>query len=250
LPKGLGLTAAKSLIVKREIGRRLPGVPVTSSIAKRLAVFPDLGIVYNRIQKNANTTTMLILDSLEVGKVRTITQSKGQHVLLFKAWMQGRLKLEKARYMVVVRSPYGRALSAFLYKFHVRGQYALREYGREFDISPTGFCDFLHWLRDGALDMDLHWDLQLNSLALPVEVFTDIVHVENYQNDMRDFLARVQENRGGTPFDIDFDKFRKLGSPHATRSQDKSVEYRTPMSDKLIAELYAADFEAFGYDRV
>lgn len=220
---------------------------MADKVVKRLAVFPELGVVYNRIQKNANTTTMLILDSLEVGRIRSITESKGQHILLFKAWMQGRLKLDKARNMVVVRSPFGRALSAFLYKFHVRRQYALHEYGREFDISPSGFGDFLQWLRDGALGMDSHWDLQFNSLALPVEVFTDIVHVEEYAAEMSAFLAKVQANAGLPTTQVNFELFRKLGSPHATQSKDKLDEFRTPLTEKCVAELYQADFEAFGY---
>ena len=68
LAKKLGLTDARAYLIAREIERRLPGTALDLVTAKRLALFPRLGVVYNRIQKNANTTTMLLLDWLEVGR--------------------------------------------------------------------------------------------------------------------------------------------------------------------------------------
>ncbi|WP_421693403.1 sulfotransferase family 2 domain-containing protein [Aestuariivirga sp.] len=247
IAKKLGLTDARALLIRRELERALPGTAIDKTTVKRLAVFPKLGVVYNRIQKNANTTTMLLLDSLEVGKVRSIPESKGQHLLFYRAWLTGRFSLAQARYMVVVRSPYSRALSSFLFKFEFFGDVAMRRYGQTFNISPAGFEDFLRWLRDGALGRDLHWDLQLNSLALPVGVFTDIIHMERYEADMRQFLAQVPHVSDQAAARLDFAALRKIGSPHATRAQDKRGDYFTPAARALVSEIFARDFEAFGY---
>ena len=248
LARKLGLTDARAHLIAHEIERQVPGLAMDRGIARRLAVFPRLGVVYNRIQKNANTTTMLLLDALEVGRLRSIPQSKGQHLLFYKAWALGRFSLKNARYMVVVRSPHARALSAFLFKFRFMRHTAMTRYGCEFDITPQGFMDFLVWLRDGALARDLHWDLQLKSLALPVGVFTDIIHVERYEAEMREFLSHT---RLGTPAALassDFERLRRLGSPHASGPKDKHDNFMTPLARRLVAEIYAEDFQAFGYD--
>jgi len=247
IAKHLGLTHARAYLIRREIQVRLPGVTIDTSTARRLAVFPRLGVVYNRIQKNANTTTMLLLDALETGRIRSIPESKGQHLLFYRAFLTGNFSLERARYMVIVRSPYSRALSSFLFKFGFMQHTAMTRYGRNFDMTPDAFYDFLCWLRDGALSRDLHWDLQLNSLALPVEVFTDIIHVEHYEPEMRSFLSRTRLGPTVGETHIDFAELRRLGSPHATRAQDKRVDFFTPQARRLVGEIYEADFKAFGY---
>jgi hypothetical protein len=249
IAKKLGLTDARASLLRRELARRLPGVEIGTDTVKRLAVFPRLGVVYNRIQKNANTTTMLLLDALETGRLRTIPESKGQHWLFYRAWLTGRFSLADARYLVVVRSPYSRALSSFLFKFGYWQEVAMAKYGREFEITPAGFLDFLTWLKDGALSRDLHWDLQINSLALPVDVFTDIIHAEHYEAEMRSFLSRTRLGPAGATAAIDFEELRKAGSPHATRAQDKRDNFFTPATRQLVNEIFAADFDAFGYAR-
>jgi hypothetical protein len=248
IARKLGLTEARAYLVGREIARYLPEVSVDREMVKKLAVFPRLGIVYNRIQKNANTTTMLLLDALETGSVRSIPDSKGQHLLFYKAWLSGRFSLQGARYMVVVRSPLSRALSAFLFKFDYHSSDAQRRYGRSFETTPTGFRDYLIWLRDGALSRDLHWDLQLNSLALPIAAFTDLIHIERYEVEMRAFLWRTRLGPAAAQLPIDFEDLRRRGTPHATTAQVNRKDFFTPESRRLVSDLYAEDFRAFGYD--
>lgn len=249
LAKKLGLADMRAHLLRREMARHLPEVEITTRAVKRLAVFPNLGVVYNRIQKNANTTTMLLLDALEVGRLRTIPETKGQHWLFYRAWLRGGFSLADARYLVVARSPYSRALSSFLFKFSHWQKVAMAKYGREFEITPAGFVDFLTWLKDGALSRDPHWDLQVNSLALPVAAFTDIVHAERYEPEMRSFLGRTRLGPEGASVCINFDDVRRIGSPHATSAQDKRESFFTPSARRLVGEIFAADFDAFGYDR-
>ncbi len=245
LAKKLGLTAARAHLIRREMQRRLPGIAIDPAGVKHLAVFPRLGVVYNRIQKNANTTTMLLLDALEVGHLRSIPQSKGQHLVFYKAWATGRFSLRDARYMVIVRSPYSRAVSSFLFKFGNRQEVALSRYGREFPLSPQGFHDYLLWLKDGALTRDQHWDLQIHSLAMPASAFTDVIHIEHYDAEMRAFLARIGQAEPARKFDLD--EIRRLGSSHATATKAKSGDHLTPANRALVSEIYAADFAALGY---
>lgn len=245
LAKRLGLTGLRAALIRREIERRLPGIAVNASAIKHLAVFPRLGIVYNRIQKNANTTTMLLLDALEVGRLRSIPESKGQHLVFFRAWATGGFSLASARYMVIVRSPYSRAVSSFLFKFGNRQEVAMSRYGREFELSPAGFHDYLQWLKDGALSRDQHWDLQVNSLALPAGAFTDVIKLENYDAGMPAFLSRVGGAQLASRYSLD--DIRKLGSTHATSTRARSGDFLTPANRRLVSEIYAADFTALGY---
>jgi hypothetical protein len=248
IARKLGLTELRAVLVGREIARHQPKVSVDRENVKKLAVFPRLGVVYNRIQKNANTTTMLLLDGLETGAVRSIPESKGQHLLFYKAWLSGRFSLQDARYLVVVRSPLSRALSAFMFKFDYHRSTAQRRYGRAFETTPEGFRDFLLWLQDGALSRDLHWDLQLNSLALPLAAFTDVVHTERYESEMRAFLGRTRLGPEAANLPIDFEDLRRRGTPHASKAQAKRQDFLTPETRRLVCDIYAADFRAFGYE--
>ena len=245
LAKRLGLADLRAALIRREIAQCLPGAAPNAAAIKHLAVFPRLGIVYNRIQKNANTTTMLLLDALEVGRLRSIPDSKGQHLVFFRAWATGGFSLAAARYMVIVRSPYSRAVSSFLFKFGNRQEVAMSRYGREFPLSPAGFHDYLLWLQDGALPRDQHWDLQVNSLALPASAFTDVIKLENYDVEMPAFLMRAGGTGLATRYSLD--DIRQLGSTHATGTKSRSGEYLTPVNRCLVSEIYAADFAALGY---
>lgn len=245
LAKKLGLTDARAWLIRREMQRRLPDVAINPAGIKHLAVFPRLGVVYNRIQKNANTTTMLLLDALEVGRLRSIPQSKGQHLVFYRAWATGGFSLGKARYMVIVRSPYSRAVSSFLFKFGNRQDVAMARYGREFALTPGGFHDYLLWLKDGALTRDQHWDLQVHSLAMPASAFTDVIKLENYDTEMRAFLSRLP--RPGAENEYSLAEIRQLGSTHATATKARSGDYLTPANRRLVSEIYAKDFAALGY---
>lgn len=245
LAKRLGLTDLRAALIRRELERCLPGVPVTAEAIRHVAVFPRLGVVYNRIQKNANTTTMLLLDALEVGRLRSIPESKGQHLVFFRAWATGRFSLGQARRMVIVRSPFSRAVSSFLFKFGNRQEVAMGRYGREFPLSPDGFHDYLQWLKDGALSRDQHWDLQVNSLALPASAFTDIIKLEAYDQEMPAFLARLGGPEIAGRYRLE--DIRKLGSTHATGTRARSGDFLTPANRRLVSEIYAADFAALGY---
>ena len=188
---------------------------------------------------------MLLLDALEVGRLRSIPESKGQHLVFYKAWITGRFSLRKARYMVIVRSPYARAVSSFLFKFQNRQEVAMSRYGREFAVSPAGFHDYLLWLKDGALTRDQHWDRQVHSLALPASTFTDIIHLESYDAEMHAFLAKIGQDKAAEAYSLD--AIRKLGSTHATGTQARRSDYLTPANRRLVSEIYAEDFSALGY---
>lgn len=245
LAKKLGLTDARAWLIRRELQRRLPGVAVNPDGIRHLAVFPRLGVVYNRIQKNANTTTMLLLDALEVGGLRSIPESKGQHLVFFRAWATGGFSLREARYMVIVRSPYSRAVSSFLFKFGNRQDVAMARYGREFELTPAGFHDYLLWLKDGALTRDQHWDLQVHSLALPASAFTDVIHLENYDAEMRAFLSSLPYPGAANEYSLA--EIRQMGSTHATATKARSGDYLTPANRRLVSEIYANDFSELGY---
>jgi hypothetical protein len=247
IKKVFGVPYLRNWVLERALKEAFPETAIQRKNLRRVAVFPRSGVIYNRIQKNANTTTMLILDRLETGNIRSIAASKGQNAIVIGAAIKGQLNLSGARSWLVTRNPYTRILSAFLYKFHFDGPAALRRYGRTFEISPRGFENFLLWLKDGGLERDGHWNLQVKSMALPAMAFTDIIRTEFYEDDLLAALKKVPAFSDADVASVDIKGLTKAGSPHGTSDIAKKVAFFSPRATSLVVELFHLDFLSFGY---
>lgn len=214
--------------------------PVRLRAASRVAVFPELGLAYNRIKKNANTSTVILLRHLESGNIEDRNAAK-QNVRRYVDLDNAQLDAIDALHLfVIIRNPYSRVLSAFMDKF--RSERYQRRFGR-FPISPDGFGDFLKWLEAGGLSRDAHWDLQTKLMMLPLSSYDSVIQFDNFREGLITLLtARGITVPDGALADLyPSDKMKKTGSSSKLR------EYYTPERIKIVQRLYAKDFSELGY---
>ncbi len=236
MDKTFGSAAKAYLTFCRKYGLR----NVNPRAHHRITVYPELGVMYNRVKKNANTTVVGLLRELETGQ-------SGHHRLAKKSSKRiNDLTYDEAegiwdyKLFTVIRNPYSRVLSAFLDKFR-SGEFRQR-YGT-FELTPDGFRDFIAWLEDGGLTKDAHWDLQKKLLILPLDRYDHIVRLETFEQDM----ASLLHDRG-----ITFDAARLLGSHPTDQKKRTSSDSRLrlfycPNVARRVAELYREDFAALKY---
>ena len=206
----------------------------------RVTVHPTLGLMYNRIKKNANTTVVGLLRELETGELghhRTAKKSSKRINDLSYEEAEG---IWNYSLFTVIRNPYSRVLSAFLDKFRF-DDYRQR-YG-SFSLTPEGFRDFITWLEDGGLTKDAHWDLQNKLMILPIDHYDRIVRLETFEQDMISLL----QSRG-----ITFDTTRLLGSHPTDQQKQTSSNSRLRLFyckgiAERVADLYQKDFAALKY---
>ena len=222
---------------------RLPQVcsmkDVNREALHRVAVFGRSKIVFNRLRKNANSTAMIALTRLENGLLLNSRTSKREACDLddFTALAYN---LSVFDWLLIIRDPYSRTLSAFLEKF--RREDYIRKYGN-FALSPDGFHRFLCWLKNGGLSADYHWNLQTAHLLLPTNYYSRIIRFETFDPD---FLRFLQDKNPS--IDSKFlAECTKLGTPHSTQSHAKIDTFYTKATTRLVSELFEVDFRTLGY---
>lgn len=207
-----------------------------------LAYFPRLGICYNRIKKNGNTSVVLLLSKFETGLDKPRKETKRALLSLGDLPLPEMMRLGRYRYCVVTRDPYTRVLSAFLEKFRL--EEFQRTYG-PFDLTPNGFGAFLQWLENGGLGQNRHWDLQSKITLWPLRDFDHVVRLESFATDFSRVLAasglEVDSSLLSQVLPQDVDK--------RTDATKRADEYYSPERRALVARLFDADFEAMGYSR-
>ena len=146
-----------------------------------------------------------------------------------------------------VRNPYTRLLSAYLDKIVGRrpeaGQIVAEAESLGFEAIDglLSFVDFLKCVEalaaKGAF-LDKHWRPQHHQLYPEAIRYNRIGKVEK----LRDDLGGVATELGMTANETS----RKFG--HETRATDQMQQYYSDEARALVARVYKADFEAFGYD--
>lgn len=207
---------------------------------KRVAVYPKLGLAYNRIKKNANTTVVMLLREMETGVVESRKTAKDNSPKIRDLSIPEILGVRKCFFFVVVRNPYSRVLSAFLNRFTDEG--SRQRHGR-FELNPRGFAAFVEWLKDGGLDKNAHWDLQTKLMLLPLEKYDFVVRFENFKPEMLSLL----ESNALTPPDGRLDGLYPTDTNKKTSADARLREFYTPRLIGIVADLYARDFDALGY---
>lgn len=207
---------------------------------RHMALFPELGLAYNRIKKNANTTTVMLLHELETGTVSPPQEVKDELPDYRDLSFRDLRHLHNFHTFVVIRNPYSRLLSAFLDKF--RYPTNLERYGN-FSLDPLGFSRFVVWLKDGGLNADGHWDLQKKLMLLPLNAYDSVVRFENYSEEMGNLLSR----RGLV---VQPDKLQRLypqDRGKKTSASAKLTQYYSPEIQEIVQHLYEEDFAELGY---
>lgn len=226
----------------RQVLSRRFGHEANWNAANALTFYPGLGLAYNRIKKNANTTTVILLREMDTGRVEDRGVAKDNSLKFSTLPFSKSLTLRDYFYFVTVRNPYSRVLSAFLQKFQL-GDYQ-EKYDR-FEVTAHGFEKFVRWLGDGGLEKDGHWDLQVRQMFLPPAQYDAVVRMENFEPEMtalfeRNGLVPPQGRLQGLyPSDIN----------KKTSADRKLREFYLPATIDLVADLYGRDFETLGYSR-
>jgi hypothetical protein len=237
-PERIATTALAASIV----GGRFGPSKINHRAWKKIAVYPSLGLAYNRIKKNANTTVVMLLREMELGAVESRAVAKNNSRVFLDLSFSEIMALRKTRFFVVARNPYSRVLSAFIFRF--REEQYRKRYGA-FDLTRSGFTDFVHYLNDGGLNKDGHWDLQAKLLFMPLEKYDYVVRFEKFKADMLSMFAA--ENL--TPPEGRLEGLYPSDVNKQTSSDTRLSEFYTPETMKIVADLYAEDFQKLKYSK-
>lgn len=212
---------------------------VNPSAFGRLVFFPRIGVMYNRVRKNANSTTMVALSNLESGVLLDARSAKSSAIQWHHIRTQF-MDISRFKRLLIIRDPYARTLSAFREKF---SKQMYKDRWGKFELTPRGYLDFLLWLRDGGLNVDSHWDLQIKSIALPLKSYSHVFRFENLDYALFDFLRHCK----ATISEEFFVESVRNGSRHATGSSGVLNQFYGKESSRIVSELFEKDFLSLGY---
>ncbi|RST87539.1 hypothetical protein EJC49_04760 [Aquibium carbonis] len=224
------------------LGPRFGRQGINVGASRHVALYPRLRLAYNRIKKNANSSTVTVLTEIESGRRLDDRPAKSASLHMQKASPLQVLKARDYHYFVIVRDPYSRVLSAFLNKFG-KAEYQ-RRFGA-FDLDRRGFRDFVAWLAKGGLDEDPHWDLQKKMLFMPLSRYDSVLTFEDYPH----CFAGLLESRGiALPADVET-TLAQVNLETRTRARSKMAAFYDEGIATLVRDLYEEDFDALPYDR-
>lgn len=213
-----------------------------------VAIFPKLGLIFNRIKKSGNTSIVATLSEIEgkiiddVGELksmRTVHAADFHSIVMMRSW----------KTLVVVRNPYNRSLSGFLEKVA-----SGKSRNGRFDFYPgfgeqsaEAFEQFLEHLKEHDYGKNRHFFRQTDLLFQNLSKYTCVAKLENLAQEIVPLLIDL----GCDPIAA-----RKFYSPHDLEKKEtgkitnssKRTSMISPKAKKLIQELYREDFEQFGYD--
>lgn len=209
--------------------------------SSHLALYPRLGLAYNRIKKNANSSTVMLLSEFESGRKPDVRLAKTSSLHMRKATPMQVWRAREYHYFVIVRDPYSRLLSAFLNKFS-KAEYR-RQFG-EFALDREGFRAFVAWLGNGGLDKDPHWDLQKNMLFMPLPNYDSVLRFEEYPQCFANLLVsrgiRLPETFETTLATVNLET--------RTRARSKMAAFYDDDIAVMARTLFGADFDTLLYD--
>lgn len=212
-----------------------------------VAVFPKLGLAFNRIRKSANTSVTAFLTELERGvQIESAHDAKVESIRPYAlSWADAR-RFPQFYSLVVVREPYARVLSAWLNKMEGDAPRGFRHFPGHGLTGPEGFEAFLAFLDQGGLHSKRHWTPQVDLMFQPAERFSRVARLERLADDMAGCLA-----------DIGLDPVlaQSLAQPHRLEVGTKKITgaanrldgYYSAKGRAIVARLYRADFDTFGY---
>lgn len=218
------------------------GAEMNAAALRRATVHPELGLVYNRIKKNANTTVVLMLRELEGHVVTDRRASKRSLTTLLELDRDGIAALAKHHHFLVVRHPFSRVLSAYLDK--MREDKYRRKFGA-YEATPEDFARFVTFLENGGLRRDAHWDLQTKLMLLPLARYDTVIRFESFYDDMMAMLKRL----GLEPPEGRLTSIHPADKGKETKASEKLAAFYDAALMERVGRLFASDFEALGYER-
>lgn len=205
-----------------------------ASLDSRVAIDFELGFLYNRVLKAANTTIIATLASLK-GK------TDGNPKDLFRT--PSDLNENEAQQIpslfefAFVRNPYSRTLSAYLDKI-ARGKRQPLELAKK-SGHPPSFEDFCIYLEHYGLYENPHWAPQSSVLLLSTNEYDFIGRTESLDSDLDVVVRQLRSHIGGSGM-VD----RQL---HRTGADALIQDYYTAECQRIVGSLFRDDFRRFGY---
>ncbi|WP_436641972.1 sulfotransferase family 2 domain-containing protein [Microbaculum sp. FT89] len=140
----------------------------------------------------------------------------------------------------VVRNPFARILSAYLDKICKQGILRNKHFIQN-DIpldANISFVDFLESLDPNTSVFDRHWRRQVDNLFVGQIDIDKIYYLENFDETADDLAGALSVKP----------RFQKR-APHATGASGEFKRHYNDRAIELVLDLYAADFEIFGYSK-
>jgi hypothetical protein len=109
-----------------------------------------------------------------------------------------------------------------------------------FDDGRASFRGFCRYLSAGGEAENAHWMRQTRLTNL-MDRLDIIGHVETLETDMRRIVQRIGRD------EVHFGAMERAG-PAPTGASTRLAEYYDDECRQLVASVYAADFQAFGYE--
>jgi hypothetical protein len=219
-----------------------------------LAIYPDHGLIYNRLKKSGNTTIVAFLNEVLVGNSYADARELKSKLVRPSDLSAGELRSLNGYYsFTFVRNPYDRVLSAYLGAAMDRkrgGSVRVRNSLRRFYFRGEGreqFHEFLEFIDSGGLYADRHWWPQADLLFQPAKDFSFIGKLENLATDMQAVLRAIGvdpelSHRLHKPHEIELRTGSKIRS-----ARTKTQEYYSPRARAIVEKHYRKDFELFQY---
>jgi hypothetical protein len=219
----------------------------------RCVVIPEHKVLYHRIPKNGNSSLVsTMLNIFEGGPLAQRIEDKRYS----KKLVQNASELTRQQVddlgaytkFLIARNPFDRTLSAYLSKVVKRYPKLKPDHPLKRDVggntnsaAPPDFELFCRYLAAGGLHVDHHWSPQHDYLVLPIATYDFVARLETIDSDFPKIVARIAPWR-------DEKTLVREDAPHRTSAASKRAQFYSEKSYAIVAELFARDFEVFGYD--
>ncbi|MBO6678691.1 sulfotransferase family protein [Parvibaculum sp.] len=235
--------------------RALKRMPL-EAINHNFHIIPKLGIVYAAIPKVGCSMIKAALfrfhgdDTPKTMKqIHNVAGQPWEHVTDHGlAAMLERIGRRELKAVAFVRNPYARVLSCYLNQFDTSGMKVIPEGFRarrkqllgDPDRVPT-FDEFLDAVgRQSTYEMNGHWRPQAEQLLWGDISYDFVGRLENFDEE----IGRLSGIAG---HDLE-PYFQKESGTRFVSAGKRLGEFYTPDITEKVRRIYAADFEAFGYD--
>lgn len=224
--------------------------PPVRVVDSRTCVSRERSFIYFRIPRAANSTITMILYSLDTGVTdsKSVNIAKNDHFNRMSELNEDELKKETFKNFfkfTVVRHPTERFLSFYLGKVERLEDRAVRSKLERIMGKPHGapitIEETLDCLASGRnLLKNGHWAPQTALITIPPDELDFIGRFENLQADMATICRRI--------FQAEPPKLSWRS--HATNARAVVGQRISRRIEDRLIELYQADYEAFGYQRL
>jgi len=219
----------------------------------RCVVIPEHKVLYHRIPKNGNSSLVsTMLNIFEGGDLVERIEDKRYSKKIVKnvseLTRQEVNRLGEFTKFLIARNPYDRTLSAYLSKVvkrypKLKPEHPLKTLRRPAggNTTPPDFETFCKYLAEDGLYADHHWMPQHSYLVLPIADYDFVARLESIDTDFPKIIARI------APWREEKTLVRE-DAPHRTSAASKRSQFYSEQTYEIVGELFAKDFETFGYD--